>query len=173
MRWVWPGSIASVSSQNGFQPSSSRSSRRKWWPCRWKTVAISARLVSASTTMRPALARKAGCGEAAKVCNHGPLAARSSARSTRSAFFRSSRAGSPLDGNGGGGGSGAARAGGSRDTMMQPSGPGLLAFVQEDLEVRARRRGHIDKGVDPAARRQHQRAVAGREMARPAGCRSP
>ena len=29
MRWVCPGSIASVSSQNGFQPSSSRSSSRK------------------------------------------------------------------------------------------------------------------------------------------------
>ena len=29
MRWVWPGSIASVSSQNGFQPSSSRSSSLK------------------------------------------------------------------------------------------------------------------------------------------------
>ena len=39
MRWVWPGSTASVSSQNGFQPSSSLSSRRKWWPCRWNAVA--------------------------------------------------------------------------------------------------------------------------------------
>ncbi|MBA7713596.1 hypothetical protein ES703_122600 [subsurface metagenome] len=37
----------------------------------------------------------------------------------------------------------------------------LLAFVQQYLEVRARRRRHVDEGVEPAARRQHQRAVAG------------
>ena len=35
----WPGPTASVSSQNGFQPSSSWSRSRKGWPCRWKTVA--------------------------------------------------------------------------------------------------------------------------------------
>src|SRR5262249_31326803 len=116
MRWVWPGSIASVSSQNGFQPSSSLSSRRKGWPCRRKTVAASAGLVSASTPMRRALARKAGCSEPvmpAFAIHSGPF----NARSARSAFLRSSRAGSPLDGSGGGGGSGAARAGGSRETM--------------------------------------------------------
>ena len=40
---------------------------------------------------------------------------------------------------------------------------GFLAIVQKDWRFGTRRCGQIDKGVDPAAGRQHQRAVAGLE----------
>ena len=40
---------------------------------------------------------------------------------------------------------------------------GFLAVVQQDRNYGARRRRHIDEGIDPAAGRQHQRAIAGLE----------
>ena len=134
MRWVWPGSIASVSSQNGFQPSSSRSSSRKWWPCRWKTVAIVGAIgqrqhhgaagFGAEGGLRLKLRRSAGVTQSA--------AGRRARDRCASAFLRSSRAGRPLDGSGGGGGSGAARTGGSLRDDQPADRAGLLAVVQED-----------------------------------------
>ncbi len=68
-----------------------------------------------------------------------------------------------MEGSGGAGGSGAgAERRLARDDELADRA-GLLAVVQEDRTGRARRPRDIDKDVGAAARRQHQRAVAGRE----------
>ena len=122
-----------------------------------------ARLVSASTTVRPVLARKAGGAEAAKSQAPPSRGGPPSGRSKRRAPLRSSCAGRPLDGSGGAGGSGARRSGGSFDTDQSADRAGLLAIMQQDGGGGARGGCHIDEGVDPGSRSEHQRAVARRE----------
>ncbi len=127
-------------------------------------MAMSARLVRASTTVRPALARKAGAADAAKLAGATQSACDPpSVKSKRSAFLRSSCAGRPLDGSGGAGGK--RRVAERRLARGDQPGDraGLLAVVQQDGRGRARRRGRVDEGVDPGSRRQHQRAIARQE----------
>src|SRR5687767_15445086 len=88
---------------------------------------MAARLVRASTTTRPALARKAGGAVAVNLAGGTQSPGDPPrGRSIRVAFLRSSRSGRPFDGSGGAGGSGAGRIGDSLATRILPIGRASL-----------------------------------------------
>src|SRR5260221_3449760 len=96
-------------------------------------VAMLARSVRASTTVRPVLARNAGAAEAANFAGGLQSAcAPPKSSSKRRAFLRSSCVGRPLEGSGGAGWSGAGRIGGSLELTSLPDLVGRFAIVQEN-----------------------------------------
>mgnify|MGYP003693544645 CR=1 FL=1 len=127
-------------------------------------MAMAARLVSASTTVRSALARKAGGAVALNSAGVTQSPWRTAEREIdpggvleveplgqavggqRRGWRQRARADRRLAGD---------------DDLADRAG--FLAVVQQDRSGGACRRRHVDEGIDPAARRQHQRAVAGLE----------
>ena len=124
-------------------PAKTASSRRRAGPAAGNdargggtTVAISPRLVKASTTVRPALARNAGGAEAAKSAGRTQSAGGPpSVSSKRRAPLRSSWAGRPLDGSGGAAGRAASRSGGSFETTSRAIGRASLPSCSRMGEV--------------------------------------
>src|SRR6266481_9145867 len=97
---------------------------------------MSARLIRASTTTWPDLARNAGAADGAKRAGVTQSDGEPpSVRSARTAFLRSSCAGRPFDGNGDGCGKGAERRADSFEVASRAIGRGPLPSCSRISEV--------------------------------------
>ena len=126
-------------------------------------MAMSARLLTASTTVRPVLAAKAGRAETAKFVGFTQSAAAAEghleALGVLEIELRRQAVGRQRRRRRKRGGPDRRPPGDDQPTDRA----GLLAVVQENGRNWSRPRRRLDEGVDPTSRRQHQGPVAGLE----------
>ncbi len=126
--------------------------------------ATAARLVRASTTMRPVLARKAGGAVAAKRGRRHPVALGAAKRQIDAlGALEVEPRGQAIGGQRGSGQAAAGPAPAAPRSDQPADRTGFLAVMKQDRGGRAWRGRRVDKRVGAAARRQHERAAARRK----------